>query len=314
MRTPDAATILGAGRITVFGIWFVDVLTAPLGLYAQLPSDLFSPPGLLRAVPAPVYQTLAEHPVLLVGLKAILLVGCLLLVLGVRPFRPIAIPITVLLVLFDGLVKGFNGFLNHAQLGILFAAVILCLFPAADALSVFGRRRPAASEDLYRGGILAVAAFLTAAYAFIGTHRVVHSGFAVFTGDAILIHMAVQSLQYSAYGFQLGLVPLIQPWLGPLFKLGYAVTTAFEIGSPLCLVSRWFRWIWLVVIVPFHVSTLLTMNIFFWENILLIFVFIAPLGLVLAPSRRDTTASVPALTTVGDPATAMAGTSATRGG
>jgi hypothetical protein len=57
--------------------------------------------------------------------------------------------------------------------------------------------------------------------------------------------------------------------LGHLVVLGMTVMTVFEIGSPFALFSRWFRNVWLAVLVPFHFSTLFTMDIFFWENVIL---------------------------------------------
>jgi hypothetical protein len=167
-------------------------------------------------------------------------------------------------------------------MGMLFGSILLCLFPAADAVSVMGRKRAGAAPDaVYAGGVLAVAAFLCAAYAFIGTHRIVAGGYAIFTGDAILSYLAAQSMNYSSYGFQYGMLGLLYPLLGTAFKAGFLVTTLFEILSPFTLVSRWFRWLWLAVIVPFHVSTLFTMNIFFWENILLIAAFLVPAGYLM---------------------------------
>jgi hypothetical protein len=288
VRAPDGAEILGIGRITVFGIWFYHVLNTPFDLIGQLPYDMFRARGLLGVLPDPFYQALFASPGLLLGWKIALLIGCALLVLGVRPFPLFAVPVTLLLLLFDGVGKGFAAWVNHGQMGILFAAIVLCLFPAADALSVHGRKREGAARPaVYAGGVLAIAAFLSAAYAFIGTHRVVSGGSAIFTGDAILTYLAVQSLNYSAYGFQYGLLGLSSPLIGVLFKVGYAVTTLFEILSPFALVNTWFRRVWLVVIVPFHVTTLFTMNIFFWENILLIAVFVAPAGYLMR-STGDT--------------------------
>jgi hypothetical protein len=43
-----------------------------------------------------------------------------------------------------------------------------------------------------------------------------------------------------------------------------------EIASPLILTSRRIRMVWLALIVPFHFMTLFAMNIFFWENLVLI--------------------------------------------
>jgi len=33
--------------------------------------------------------------------------------------------------------------------------------------------------------------------------------------------------------------------------------------TPLCLFSSWFRWIWLAVMIPFHISTGFLMGIWF---------------------------------------------------
>jgi hypothetical protein len=282
MRRLEPAALLGLGRIAVFGLWGINVAVAPVARYSELPPELFEAPGLLRMVPDAAWMALIGSPSLLWTLHLSLLAGLLLLVLGIRPFRAIAVPVFLLLLVFDGLDKGFNDFVHHAQIGILFAALLLCFFPAADALSILGRPRALAPPRVYGGGVLAIAAFLCAAYAFIGTNRVVAGGFAIFTGDAIVTYMVTQSINYSAYGFDYGLLALRHAWVATLFKAGYAVTTLLEILSPFCLISTWFRRLWLVVIVPFHVSTLFTMNIFFWENIVLIAVFVAPAGLLIA--------------------------------
>jgi hypothetical protein len=288
MRRPDAAEILALGRITVFGIWFHHVLNTPFDLIGQLPYELFTARGALNLLPEAFYTTLVASPTLLLAWKVAMLAGCAALVLGVRPFPVIAVPVTAMLLLFDGVVKGYAAWVNHGQMGILFAAVVLCFFPAADALSVHGRRRSgAAAPAVYAGGVLVVAAFLSAAYAFIGTHRVVVGGAQIFTGDAIVTYLAVQSLNYSARGYEYGLLGIAYPLVGALFRIGFAVTTLFEILSPLVLISRWFRRVWLVVVVPFHVTTLFTMNIFFWENILLIAVFVVPAGYLLQSVRED---------------------------
>ncbi len=60
-----------------------------------------------------------------------------------------------------------------------------------------------------------------------------------------------------------------------------------EILSPLVLISTWFRRAWLAVILPFHVLTLLSMNIFFWENMILIVVFLTGLGYVKATASAS---------------------------
>jgi hypothetical protein len=82
---------------------------------------------------------------------------------------------------------------------------------------------------------------------------------------------------YSTYGFTLGFDIINSSLLLPLAKIGYFLTTVFEALSPLIFVSRYFRYAWLAVIIPFHFCSVLTMNIFFWENVIIILIFLTPL-------------------------------------
>jgi hypothetical protein len=63
---------------------------------------------------------------------------------------------------------------------------------------------------------------------------------------------------------------------------GFAVVTLFELLAPLCLVFRGFRYAWLLTIIPFHFLTLLTMKIFFWQNLLLICVLLVNIESLLS--------------------------------
>ncbi len=283
LHSVGSARALGVGRITVFGLWLVTIALAPITLYSELPSSLLQPVGIYRRLPFDVFVFALSAP-FLTGLKVALLICCALLVLGIRPYRPLAIGTCVLLLYYDGLMKSFNGYVNHAQLGMLYAATVLAVFPSADRLSVMGASKRPAPPSLYAAPMLAVALILSFAYSFIGTHRVVSNGPEIFTGDAIVTLLAVRSLEYSATGFGFGTLPLALPYLGSFFKVGFAVTTLFEVLSPLCLLSSRFRWAWLAVIIPFHVTTLLTMNIFFWENLLLILVFLTSFACVVTRS------------------------------
>jgi predicted DCC family thiol-disulfide oxidoreductase YuxK len=155
-----------------------------------------------------------------------------------------------------------------------------------------GRATKSASAGVYRGAVLAVAIVLCAAYSFTGTHRVVNGGLAIFQGDSIIIWMASRSLQYNVRGFELGLLALSYPWLSAPLKVGYFVTTIFEVLSPIALINASFRKLWLFVILPFHFFTLLTMNIFFWENMLLLALFVGGIGYVLHPPQLSSQGSL----------------------
>lgn len=266
------ARVTGFARVVVYGFWFAVVARTPVVPWADLPRMLFRAPGVLRWLPDAYWSLFLQAPVLAV-FKVVLLTGCALVVAGVRPHTPVALATAGLLLLFDGTIQGFNWFLNHAQAAMLYAAIILAVFPAADGLSVLGPARRPARAALYAAPMLVVALVFCLAYAFIGTHRVAVGGAGIFTGDAIVTFLATTGAEPGRYG----LLPTLYPALRPLFRLGFTVVTGFEILAPLALVSRRFRWLWLAVIVPFHLSTYFLMNILFWENLLLIAVFLTDL-------------------------------------
>jgi len=66
-------------------------------------------------------------------------------------------------------------------------------------------------------------------------------------------------------------------------RVGFVVVTLFEFLTPLCLLSRKFRYVWLIIIIPFHFLTWLLMNIFFWQNLLLMLVLFVDISSYMTP-------------------------------
>lgn len=277
---------LGILRIAVFGIWAVQVVRTPLGRAADLPMELFDPPGPLALLPTGFWDRLFQPTPLLV-LEVGLTLIFLLAALGARPFPLVGMASMAGMMLFDGIAKGWGAYVNHAQMAVLYAGVLIALSPAADALSPFrrgerdsgeeaGPRSPSGqtAQGAYRFPLVATAVVLAVTYALIGGHRVAVGGMEIFMGDALPTYLAIRTFEYSAHQFQLSTVLLGSGGFLLALKAAFAVTTVFEILSPLALLYRRFRILWLLVIVPFHLATLVTMNIFFWENlILLVLVF-----------------------------------------
>jgi uncharacterized membrane protein YphA (DoxX/SURF4 family) len=52
------------------------------------------------------------------------------------------------------------------------------------------------------------------------------------------------------------------------------VTTIFELLAPLCLVWPRFRRVWVVVIVAFHIVNWWLLNLFFWQNAVLVLLLV----------------------------------------
>lgn len=290
---------LAVVRITVFSIWIVILLGFQVDRLLAVPSELVDAPGLLG--PLPMDDMVADTP-LMQGIRLAALLGCVLCVLGVRPFPLVAVPTVGLLLLIDGVGKSIGGFTNHAQAAALFVAALLALFPAGDAWSIARRPPdPQPSPWAYRAPLVLSAILITCAYSMIGLRRIVDGGTALVTGPTVELWFVVRSLGYAQYGFDHGLRVLDHPVILWAAIAGMALTTVFEAISPLTLRFARFRTVWLLVIVPFHVATLLTMRIFFWENMVLVVVLLSSLPdrLVRAFDRTRVEEPAPTVEPVG---------------
>lgn len=275
---------LGFARIWIYALWFRKIYIDPFYQLAELPIEIFSPIGVMRLIPESLYGYICTAPVL-GALKVIMLVGLALLVLGVGPYRRIAIFTCALLTFHQGLVRGFGDIsdIPHGELGMLYAAYVLAVFPAADAFSLRRGRVKYAQPVMYAAPMMAIAFMISLAYAFIGTRRLAASAPAIFLDGSILRYVALRSAQDGAFRHEYGLLALEQPWLALLLQIGFPIITVLEGLTPLGLISRRFRWVWLVVMVPFHCLTLYLMKIFFLYNILLLLVFFTGIDRLFAP-------------------------------
>ena len=277
-----------AVRMTVLIIWMVIVAIMPYGHYARFPDGMIAGYGLGRLLLGadPIRRFLFSPPVLL-ALKWGVLVGCALAILYPNRCRWLTPVVALFIVILDQLTKSLNGFINHGQIGPLFVLLVFAVFggrhylptlgfgPAPDPQESAwappaGTRGPAAYP--YTPVVWLAALMLIIPYTFIGINRFRQGGLELFQGDALLDYINLTSRRYSVYGSSVFLDLIKIPWLAAGLKAGYFVTTVFETCSAGVLFSRTFRRIWLIVIVPFHVVTLFAMNIFFWENVLLILV------------------------------------------
>ena len=195
--------------------------------------------------------------------------------------------VLVFIVVLDQLTKSLNGFINHAQLASLLVLLVFAAFggrrylprlgfgPDGDTPRETGSALPPAGGATgfqYLPIVWLAGVMIIIPYTFIAMNRFFQGGLELFQGDALLDYIALTSRRYSVYGSSVFLDLIEVPWLAAALKGGYLVTTLFELTSAGVLFSRMFRRVWLLVIVPFHAVTLFAMNIFFWENVLLILV------------------------------------------
>ncbi|MGY6500120.1 MAG: hypothetical protein ACXIVQ_04360 [Acidimicrobiales bacterium] len=262
---------LASLRIAVFGTWIILLGSTRLHLLADLPPELVQPNGLARLLPVDV---LMGSPLLLAVVQLSAILGCVLCVLGIRPYAPIATATVALIFVNDGLMKSIGLYDNHAQWGALMVALVLAISPAADAWS-WGPRADRTAEghlphDRYAAPLVAVAALFALAYLMIGARRVVDGAVTVLTDDSMVIWSVARILEDDHYPWDVPQVLLSNQWMLPGVAVGFALVTIAEILTPFILRNRRLCTMWLAVMVPFHVSTLLFMEIFFWENLILI--------------------------------------------
>jgi hypothetical protein len=277
-----------AVRTVVLCIWLIIVAITPYGYYGRFPDGMIAGYGLGRLLLGghALRSFFFSYPVLMV-LKWGAIAGCALAILLPNRCRWLTPVVLVFIVVLDQLTKSLNGFINHGQLAPLFVLLVFAVFGGKHYLpylgfgpdgNASGEQEPTApspggaTECPYVPVVWLAGLMIIVPYTFIAINRFFQGGAELFQGDALLDYINLTSRRYSVYGSSVFLELIKVPWLAAALKGGYLVTTVFELCSAGVLFSRMFRRIWLLVIIPFHFVTLFAMNIFFWENVLLILV------------------------------------------
>lgn len=273
--------LLGLLRIVVFGFWLANVALVHLEDVAAMPAELISRYGVLWLIPPPVFEAMWSGP-FLVAFEAALIVALAWLVLGLPRYTAVAVATCVLITLFDGMEKSL-GHINHSKMLMLYSAYVLAAFPAADALALAPRRGPPAPRVMYAAPVVAISLLIVMAYSMIGAFRIGRSGPAVFFDDSLKAWFLKRSYEANSTEFRIGILVAENAWLMAVTKFGFFVTGMLELLSPLCLVSRWFRFVWIPTMLCFHALSLVTMNIVFWQNALLILLVMTDFDRVVGP-------------------------------
>lgn len=267
---------VGFVRFWVFGLWAVYLLGNDPRNYARIPDVEFDPPGILRLLPEGFTDALMTTGGLGL-LKWVTLLGVLACMLGVRPWRAIAIPTVLLLTLHQGVPRGLFGYVNHKELGALYAAWVLAAWPATAFSPFAGRRKRVDSpvDESTRAAtertlMLVLMAVLLVPYCLVGLYRLTHSDFSLWSSDTFAHYMIQTSYGTSWFdNAELSEQVLARPFLLQLLAISFPIGTIAEVLAPLCIVNRRFRLGWIASMVGLHLLTWATMDILFWENLAL---------------------------------------------
>ena len=275
---------LAAVRVWLLSVWLVKLLADPFERLAHLPLSTFRPPGFLAIVPDAWWTLMLSEPALL-ALKWTTVVLLVIAMVGSRDARAALVAATGLLFTYQGIVRGFGGHINHAELPLLFAMVVLIVFPSYDAFASHKRSSHGKTpQEAYQVPLWAMMLILCLSYTFVGSARLMRGGLEVFGPESVpywSIHAAFFQRHWDVGG---GLWLYDYPWLWPWMGRAFLVVTLLEIASPLVLVSHTFRRVWIFAMLSMHIATLLLLNIFFVENICLM-VVMTDLGRWIEPRR-----------------------------
>jgi hypothetical protein len=251
-------------RLGIFAPWIVKLLLDPLWRLAEMPRDMFQPVGIIALLPASAIDALLTWN----GLAALLVftLGVLVLALTDKAFPVVATVAAVLLTAYSSLIRSF-GPAVHTDIVLLLAVYALAGFAWADWIALkFGGKKSNASSSY---PLVTIVAMLCLSYCLVGLNRTVAGGIRVFTGDSMEAWAIDAGLR--GYYFNTNIGWHIPDWPAVVFMLrsGLPFITLFEITAPLCLAVPHYRWIFIPVMLSFHLLSLVFMNIFFFDDMLL---------------------------------------------
>jgi len=270
----------------VFGIWVAHFAFYAFEKLAYLPRAYYASSGLVYWLPdwTEAYSFDAR---LLLALRVIGIAACLAC-FSQRLLRFASVVACWIITLEQSYIRGFSMHMNHAEVNLMFAAYLFCLFAWADWLQD-SRKTP--SREFNRDGapLATIAMVFTTTYFLVGMTRLYYGGVEIFTSD-FLVPVTLQFTRQPWYiDFNLGEPLLRSPVLVMSTNFGLFAITLLEILAPLCLISRAYRFLFVLGMIGFHLLVLLFMKIPFFENVLLL-VFLIDFG--SAAQKKDSDANV----------------------
>ena len=252
-------------RLGIFALWIFKLLLDPLWRLAELPRELFHPAGILALLPANAIDALLTWN----GLAALLVstLGLCVLAMTNKAFPVISTMAAGALTAYSSLIRSF-GPAVHTDIVLLLAVYALAGFAWADWIALkFGGKKISPGAAAYP--LVTIVVMLCLSYCLVGLNRTVAGGIEVFTGDTMEAWCIDAGMR--GYYFNTNIGWHIPEWPAVVFMLrtGLPFITLFEITAPLCLAVPHYRWIFIPVMFSFHLMSLVFMNIFFFDDMLL---------------------------------------------
>lgn len=264
------AETLALARILVGLLWLLRLIPDPVHRLGYLPAELWFARGVMEVVPEPVMLGLLD-PVALTTLRFVAMALAVLVVLGIRPHRFGLLALTLTMILYLGIAKGFGGHVNHRELVLLYVTGLLVFLPCFDGLAVHPDRRPPGGDERYRASMIAICLVIVTSYMFVGVGRLAMGFPQVFDPDVMRGWMVHRSLRANPLGPEFGAALLDSPLSRYALPAMLPVSTILEILAPMALfLRRRPRLVLVACLASMHVGIALLMNIVFVESLFLL--------------------------------------------
>jgi uncharacterized membrane protein len=264
-------------RIWVFGILLLDLGVDDLAPLAFFPGEAFVSHGVMKMMPKICLDALLQPE----GLRVFTLVYAAVLVAGLvgagRAWLTTGLAL-ILTAIFQGLARGFGGHVNHQELIVLFCLPFLIPRAAYSSLSVNalfgagGADRDAEADGVARLMLRSICFWIFLTYFMIGMARIQTGKWGSYTSPAIEYYAYVHSLKWNYWDFS-GAARLMEwPALQTFLRLSFPFATILELAAPLAVFRSKLTPFMVSFLIGFHLMILMFMNIFFWQNILLLII------------------------------------------
>jgi hypothetical protein len=258
--------LLRLARLGVALLWIVKLLLDPLWRLGELPHDLLQLTGFLALMPPSTIDALF-CPYGLTFFYIVTLVS-LLACLTNRAYPPTATVAAFLVTAYSCIIRSF-GPPVHTDITLILAFYALAAFAWADLFAARARPKHLPAPDWSSYPLVTIVCFLSISYLLVGINRMATGGAGVFTGDTMETWAVDASLRGYYFNTNIGWHVPEWPLVVLMLRAGLPFITIFEMTAPLCLVSSHYRWVFIPVMLSFHLMSLVFMNIFFFDDMLL---------------------------------------------
>ena len=250
---------LDVWRVCVLAVFILWIAGYDWSQMARFPRAQLRPAGVLRVISP--FLDIVLNPKVLFCLQLGAIGAAVLGILNICARWTVLIVSTLSLAYYALVMSAAYG--TRGGMVLTYAGFILAM---ALFLEHRDEKKTGIRPNYAQATLQFTALVLLLTYTLIGVHRIAFAGPETLRAD-YLLGWFIERGGSGEYQYSLQIQD--HPCLLRSLELGFPVLTVIEALAVFSLVSRPFKWIFVLTMAPFHFMTLYFMNIFFWQNLLL---------------------------------------------